>query len=394
MQTDRKRVVAIALVAVMALSALTGGAVADAPTIDTETVSTTESSDITDGTTLNVSGVGNETLEMTANDSAGDTPELEITVNGSDTVVGTNTSAVNESTNGTVGFSAFNLSVEESDLDDVERTLDENVTTDWTVYQSSNTSNSTTIQVHLNFSDGRTVENIDDVDADPDTDDASVETEDLEDTLTRSSLLQTLDFSELDVDDRSIDGENSEVVLVLTNDTVADDAANAVASDVGDGEPLFGMTLVLQGDETTMPIRVYNEEPADDVDDDDDGDTYGVYEDGGVGGEDGIVIHLGSDFEDDDEVAVTGVLNAGRFASLEHRVTTTDAWQSIGLFLGGIGATDAPDGLVAFAPLAIGAPTARRRPVEDAIEVDDVDADADARGPGHEIEPYQASAEG
>lgn len=355
-----------------------GNVGATVPSVDTSASdATTTTSQLQDNTVLsNVSGVGNDTFTLQTNVTPDDTVEMKLQVNGSDTIVFRNTSAENVSAAGTSNSGAhYNLSVDEEDIDDIERTLDENVTVDVTVYDADNETdpgdaasagNGTTIQVHMNFTDGRTVQNIDDVDADPDTDDAPVETEELSNEIFDTTIaiggIQATDFSTLDVDDRDIDGENSEVVLVFSNDTVADDAANAVASDADDGDPLYAMPIQLQGDETTRWIRVYNEEPSDDVDDDDDGDTYGVYKEAGVGGEDGVVIHLGEAYEDDDEVAVVGTLNAGSFTTRWHQIRTSSIGQSLfGLVnLGGLSLDGGEVPLVVSTGLVVAA--TRRRP--------------------------------
>lgn len=375
----------VALVSVlMVTAAITGGAGATTPSVDTSgsdaTSTTTGLPD--EGVIDNVSGVGNDTWRMQVNVTPDDTVEMKIERNGSSTVVFRNTSPENLTASGASNQGAhYNLSFSESDIDDLERTLDENVTIDVTTYDADNeTGNETQVQIYLNFSDGRTVENIDDTDADEDSDSDVVTLEAPEESfldLRVTALgVHSSDFSTLDVDDRDIDGENSEVVLVFSNDSVSDDAAAAVASDADDGDALFAMPLTVTGDETTRLIRVYNEEPADSVDDDDDGDTYGVYKEGGVGGEDGIVIHLGEDFEDDEEVAVTGTLNAGWLAQQNHRISTSSWTQSLGLQDGSIfhiGFGNIAGG--AFGSLSvllvIGAPTRRRKPVEEVLVFED-----------------------
>lgn len=366
----RQAVIALVGALLVVTATMAGGAGANTPTIDTSaTDGTATTSEITDGANFaNVSGEDNsERFIMQLNITSGEDVDLFVERNDSGLRVHENDSAENVSTD-SVGGVNFNLSYTGADIDDLERTLNENVSVDVVGHDADNESNSTKAVIHMDFNDDRTVETIDDTDADPDTSDAPVTTEDLEDTLLRSSLVQSLDFSELDVDDRAINGSGDEVVVVFKNGTVADDAANAVASDAEDGDPIFGMTLVLEGDETTMPIRVYDEEIPDDVDEDD--DTYGIYQEGGIGGEDGIEIHVGDDFDDDDEVAVTGILNAGRWASFQHRIATTDFVLGLGLSVSGAGVGADAFGVTSIL-FVIGAPVARRRPVEEAVVVDE-----------------------
>lgn len=368
---NQRQVSVLIFAIVVALGSVVGGAGAETPSIDTSTTDgTSTTSEIqSDSVIPNFNGSDNETRIVQVNMSAGNTPELEVTRNGSDTVLVTNDSAVNVSSEA-VGGVNYNMSFEESDLAEMTRSINENVTVDVTPYQAANDSNSTTIQIYIENDNTSTVLNVDDTVAD-DEDEIEV-TEDAENGFldTRVTGFSTLDFSVLDVDERDVDGDNTDVIVVFSNTTVADHAADAVTSDADDGDALYGMTLVVHGDdEGTMPIRVYNEEVPDDVDEDE--DTYGVYKEGGIGGEDGVEINLGEHYEDEDSVEVTGKLNAGFGERLSHRAASSDLGLRFGLAISFDYDFGGSDGVVVFAGLAMGAPAARRRPVEEAIEVDE-----------------------
>lgn len=406
MKTETRGVLVLILVTAMLFAPF--GTAVGAPTIDTETGNTATTSDIQSGTTLagfNASETNQSTVATFGDNSS--SPTVEISRNDSDNVVLSNDTLTNVTAGNFDGTASddrdtqWNMTFNHSEIADLERAINANVSTDVTLINGSNQTDTRTVRFFIETDNSTTVQNLDDVDADPDTSNAPVEvTEDASSGLFDLQIdtlgISATDFSELDTDDRAIDGENTDVVIVLSNESVGDDAANAVASDAADGEPLYGMTLVAAGDETTMPIRVYNEEPPDEIDDAEDGDTYAVYEEAGVGGEDAITIHLGSAYEDDDDVAVTGVLNAGTWAQIEHRVATSSTWQRVFGFVTvgrSMGSGGAESGISsAFAVLVLGAPEARRRSVEEAIEIDEPVSPEAPETPGSDGGQSQAEA--
>lgn len=357
--TRKRTVVVVALVALMVAAAAPVMANNKTPTVDSETSNTATTSEITQDTVVSSFQADSDNESTIGiNGENGTSPEVEISRNDSDNVFHSNTSLNNESRQ--AGGTLWNMTPGHDEWADMEVSINENVTVDIKAINASNTSNSTVTTFFINATDDRTVENLDDTDADEDTDDAPVTTESLDDSLTKVTAfdIHTLEFSELDVEDREVAGDDTDVIVVFSNDTVADDASDAVPDGVADKDAMFRMTLVVSGDDgPTQPIRVYHEEAPDDVDDD---DTYGVYKDGGIGGEDGIEINLGDEYEDAEEFDVTGTLNAGRIAALQHRVATTDVWQST---VGGVLGLISLDGLLtAGVPtLLIGGVAARRR---------------------------------
>lgn len=357
MKLNRTRAVAAVFALLMVVAAATGGSMAATPSIDSETTNTAYTSEIVTDTVISgfSASADNESVVTLEGDNS-TSPTVELSRNDSSTVVATNDSMANQ----TVGSwgTTWNGTISHDELADLEHTINENVTMDLTAHDG-NESNSTTVQFYINTTDDRTVENLDDTDADEDTTDAPVTVESVENTLFDTNVevfgISSTDFSTLDVEGRAVNGQQTDVVIVFSNTSVEDDASAAIASDVEDGDALYALPIRVEGDEGGDTwIRVYYEEAPDDIDEDD--DTYAVFHDGGIGGEDGVVINLGETYEDEDEVAVTGTLNAGGATALRHWARTS-SWNPLTL-LGGLDL-----GLTQAVPLFAvgGAPAARRR---------------------------------
>lgn len=347
-----KRLVALFLVATMLVAAAAGGATATAPTVNDGTIdnAVTTGSEITDGS--NVTGFdANESNESVLSYQAdSNNSKVELERNGSDTVVYSNSSADLLNWNNTDNDGIFNVSINHGDLEDLERGINDNVSVD--VIMSNNTSvddpDTLTIEWFVETDNSTHVENVDDADVD-DGDDVDV-TDDPWDVFGQNVTLGPLGstFAEADYDDLSVDGDNTDVVLVFSNGSVADkfDDAAEDASSEDKLSTLFTNTrtaiLVAGDDGTTRAVPVYYEEAPDDKDEDE--DTYGVYEEGGVGGEDGVTIHLGEEFEDADEVDVRAVGSAGTFTMFSNYVMD-GVGNALSMTLGG--------GLYAAAPFAV-----------------------------------------
>lgn len=357
--TRRTQAAALLLTALMVGSVFAGGAVGAAPTIDTATSTdtTTTQSDLQDGTVVgNVSGTDdNDTYALEVNVTDGDyEPAFNISANGTDHTAFKNTSMNNHTTNANAG-AHWNGTVTTDELDDLERSLNENVTTTLTAWNTSQENETTQAVVYWNFTDDRSVEVVSDGDVDDSPDDLSVSTVDEARSLTNPF---GADQSTIDAEDRNVSGDDSVVVLALPNSTVNDDFD--VASDASDEETLWAIPMsVTDGDGTKRLIKVYNEEPPDGVDEDD--DTYGVYKDSGIGGTDGIEVHLGANnFEDADEVSVRALGGVGTYTQFEHRAAVfAQDLPGIGALAGFL--TGSPFGGLVSSMLIVGAPTARRR---------------------------------
>ena len=345
MRQRSKRTVAIALVATMLLAAA-GGALANTnePAVDTSTSVASLHSAVTTHSELTPNGNitdfdgqagNNTTVQYLAYTNSSKLVFMQGD-NGTTVYENDSPTTVNWNATPTPEHGHFNVTVEHDALADVERGINENVT--MTMKIINDTGNTTEVATYETFyietDNSTTVQNIGDTDVD---DEDIVEVKDEEnDLFTITSLgISELEFTVLDLDERDVDGDNTDVVLVFSNDSVADDFDEAVTSGIEDEDPIYRMPIHLESDDddATQWIRVYSEEVPDDLDEDD--DTYGVYKDGGIGGEDGIEINLGDEFEDSDEITVTGTGHVGSFGAFEHRIRTS-TWNPLSM-IGGLG---------------------------------------------------------
>lgn len=354
MRQTATRALVLVVVLGMATSAMSGGAAAGTtPSIDTSTTdATSTTSEVRDGDVYqNYNGSDNGTQIVQSIVSNYTVPELGVYVNSSGRRTLTNSSMANI-TAGSEG-SHWNGSFGLSSLADVEHGINDNVTVDVVVLNNSTTSvteppQAAEMQVVLNTTDARTVQAIDSAD---------VKQGDIVSTLDQSGTfgINALanDLSTVDTNNRAVNNSSTDVVVVLSNGTVSEDFANAVASDSASGDALFSMPTVVSSDDgTTVPIRVYNDEAPDSVEDT---ETYGVYK--SVGGEDAIVVNLGDSFEDADQVSVRSVGNAGFIDAIQHRVATNNVFEGVrnSLPMGALSVGD----LIVATPLLFAA--ARRR---------------------------------
>lgn len=313
-------ILAVALV-VGAMSGATAPVGAAQPTIDTSTSDQTSSTtEVQAGDTL---GLDNS---FSANDSntttlqyVADSNDSKVRIEGPNGVqVYANTSANQVSWNSTQGDGNFNVTVNHGALDDLERGVNENVTTTW--YVTNNTSAdspaTTNITVYVESDNSKSVEVISDQDVD-DGDIVTVEQDAFEVAgmnITAGPL--GADVSTIETESRNVNGSTTDVAVVFGNESVADDFSS-VAEDADSGEKLSSLVslnrnvvLLTDSDDEVTAVPVYFEEAPDDVDED---STYAVQKD--VGGQDGIVVNLGSDFEDASSVEVETAGSAGLFTA-------------------------------------------------------------------------------
>jgi len=361
---DRSALIAL-LFAVAMLGAAVGGGAA-APTVDTSgTDATSSQSGVTDGQTVeSFNGTDdNRSWTMQINGTAGEEYELVVYDDANDTQYALNASEANVTAGG-AGSAHFNATIEETALRDVERTINENVSTWWTFRNASNSSKAAEVQVYLNNTDEETVENIDS----DDTNDSGIAEVSEPEPFSVLGMNISIPFvSGADKtavtltgdDDRAVNGSETDVIIAASDADAADDFdvvddvdSEATVSDIASFGPR--MAAVVSSGDSTVPVPIYKESVPDSVDND---TTYGVVQD--VGGQSAVVFNLGSEFEDADSVEVEMTANAGAFAYFsEYRSAigfddVTDTLNPFG-FLGGFG------DLVA-ASLIVGAPAARRR---------------------------------
>jgi hypothetical protein len=321
--TPRSRRIGIALLALTVLmGAMATGAVAfgeystSGPSIDTSTSDNTSTqSNLTDGDNASVAygdtgDLGTYQYHAATNDSA---LEIREGTDDSGPLVYENTSpeqidwqaASNYPSTGGEGH--YNVTIAEEAVLDIEHTPGENVTTNVTLI--NDTTNDTEVTGYADLyieTDNNTVEAV----GDDDVDDGDAE------TLDESGFVGDTDQTTLDYTDLSVSSDGDHVILVLRNDSVDDDMGlatddvNPIIGFGGEAESetrIMSAPLVISDGDTTRVVFPYEEEAPSDVDDD---DTYAVRKT--VGGENAIEINKGDAFGDsDDEVDVTGTLNAG-----------------------------------------------------------------------------------
>ncbi|MFC4553540.1 MULTISPECIES: hypothetical protein [Halorussus] len=299
-KTYVKKFVALAIAALLVTGGMQG-ALAAKPSIDTETTNTTSTSEITDGSVIDVRNGANasdyHSIQYTADS---ENSKLKVTLNGSkegDAVFYANSSAeVVDSASNT-----YKVNFSEVELADVPRKVNQNVTLDFTIINNTAAANSdtTTIQVTLRNGANNSVVYVSDFDVEDSND---IETFNKNTTIAGLTIpFTTKDYSQISDLDRNVNGSATDVTVVFGNGTVAEDYSNAVASDASEGDWLISQASLL----STTPVKVYNEEAPDSVSD---GDSYGVYS-SDIGGQAGITYELGETFEDEDEVTVNSFGN-------------------------------------------------------------------------------------
>lgn len=306
-----------------AMSGATAPVGAAAPTIDTSTTDdTTTVTDVQNEDTIGVnnsfeaSGSNSTTVQYVA-----DSNNSKVYIEGPDGVqVYENTSADTVNWNTSSMNGNFNVSVNHGALDDLERGINQNVTTTW--YVTNNTSaaspETTNFTVYVESDDSKSVEVISDADVD-EGDIASV-TENSYEVLDYNITAGPLwaDKSDLETESRDVNGSATDVVVVLGNSSVQEDFTS-ITEDVSDGAKLSSFTslnrnvvLVTNSDDETMAVPVYFNDVPDDVED---SSTYVVQKD--VGGQESLVLNLGDSYEDADSVSVKAVGGAGLFTYMD-----------------------------------------------------------------------------
>jgi len=303
------------LVAFAPLAGLAGGA---APSIDnnpTPEDATSTQSEILDGGNLtNFSANSSQNTTFQHITDSNDT-KVEILANNDSYVAYANSSTAHVANNSTSNTDNHNVTVGHDELADVEHGIGENTTMTYKMYNNTSVSSPDTsnITFYLEWDNQTTVQNVDDSDVD-DGDVVSVAEDPFEVAGTNLTMGPLgADNARVETDERSVNGTDTDVVVVLSNSTVNDDF-DAAASDASSGDELSGFKLtrtavVMTVDDEVVAVPVYQSSTPSGVDDTD--DTYALYQDD-FGGEDALVINLGADdFDSPDDVEVDAVGNAG-----------------------------------------------------------------------------------
>lgn len=331
---DTDRITSVAAVLIMVALVVTAlPAAADVTSTDTSTTDDTSSqSQLVDEDTIEdldgTQGENGSAIIQVIADNSTVNPVMEVETNATGNIAARNASMANvtQSVPHSEG-SHFNATLQNSSLASVEHSINANVTMNVAFYNnSSDTSVDHRQDLYLNFTNATTTQNVNDADVDNDT---IVTVSDEDGPFGINAFGLGSDQTEIDTDERKVDGQTTDVVIVLSNSSVADDYDSAVSSDTEDGDALFTMPLSVRSDDTDrdkLPVVVYHEEAPSDVDEDD--DTYAVYTED-HGGEAALVVNLGSEYEDADTVEVKTLGGVDFVRSLEHRIATS----SVGLTL-------------------------------------------------------------
>lgn len=268
------------------------------PTIDAETATTGEESATKEGDTkddYNASADANFTLMVIAQN--GTAPMLQVEENDSDVVHHEDTNPTNVTRAG--GGTRWNFTIGEDDLATMPYEAGDNVTIDLVVYNNSSTSSdNNTYHIYLNTTQERSVIYVGDDEVDDDTDtttEASAENE-----STWFGLGDEIATSTATRDSVSVNGDKTDVIVVLANTSVADTYADALdrkrLGSFSDGEYVKFFQARIDGN----PHPVVNGEAGDALDDTD--LTFAEYDE--INGEDALTIDLGDEYDDEDTVDV------------------------------------------------------------------------------------------
>jgi len=284
----------------MAIALAAGGALAAAPTIDTETTNTTTTSDVTDGDTMAVgfdASADNHTWieasSMTENGS------MELIDPDSGAVVYDNSTP--DATDATNGHYAFNVTHDELDNIPVESGANETYTL--RLYNDTSVDNpdTTNITVYIEGVEGRSVvyaneQTLGD-NFDLDTDGFEIETLDL--------AVFDNEFADTTAENVAINGSNSTVTVHYANSSAADRLDTSVGDlAAGDWDK---STIVKVNDNA---VKAYVNEAPDDVNE---SATYAVVDTS----DNDVTAYTGDDYEGDTSVDVSVTANKGLLAQFD-----------------------------------------------------------------------------
>ncbi len=295
MSTNTKTVVAIAVAALL-VSAGAANVLAAKPSIDNETTDTASTSELVDGSTINVSdGINDSEYHYVQYTADSENSKVEITLNGTNDEGGAVFYSNSSADTIDSASDTYRVSFSESELADVPVGVNENRTLDVTIINDTSASNPDTKTIQVTFVNGekRSVIYLSDADVSGDEDD-DVAALTSNRTLAGIELMSS-DYAKVSGLSRDVDGSSTDVTVIYGNESVADDYSSASASDSDEGDWLIMQSAALDG----SPVKVYKKETGDEVED---GESYGVYK-SDIGGESGTIYNLGSDdFEDADSV--------------------------------------------------------------------------------------------
>lgn len=289
--------------ALLALVMLTGAAMAAAPTVNDGTLDSAVStgSDISDESTItgfeaNDTVASNLSYQADSNNSV-----VKIRQNDTGRVLTTISDPTQLNWNDTDNDGIFNASVEHDSLATLERGIDDNVTVEARIINDSSLDDpdTTNVTVYVESTDAYSVEYYG---GDEDTVTSLAEEPFL-------GLVDSLasDYSELESDDRAVNGSATTVVLAWDNSTIVDDFDHAttdvtplkfLGGEAESGDRIYPMSASVAGN----AVPVYYDERPDDIGEN---ETVAIYEEN-LAGSTALTVDLGEDYEDRSTVDVTG----------------------------------------------------------------------------------------
>jgi copper(I)-binding protein len=301
--TNPKSRIALALVAMLALSVVGGVALAADPTVDTSTTdATTTTSDVTANYQFALNdSVENQTLQYVA-DSNNSKVEITTVVDGTNETVYTNASPEQVAWDATNNDGNFNVSIPDEALLDTPGGINSNTTVYVTITNNTEVSepNETVVEAYVTRGDNTSVVMVGDGTVD-EGDDVSV--------LDEESWygLQSTDATDFSFE-RDVTENTDTVAVVLSNASATedfDDVYDGVDSATRPSAPWTGDGIVTKVD--GQAVAPYLDELPDELDSDVQSVTYEQY-----GGQQALVYHL--DSPEDDTLTVSADSGAGFLA--------------------------------------------------------------------------------
>lgn len=320
------------LLALVVLVSAMGIGFAAAPTVDTETINTASTSELTDGDTVanfNASDVNISTLQMNVDSTDPGLkivdPETNETIK-SITADSEFTQTYNDSTNSTYHY---NVTLQQSDFSTVAMDASENKTVTLRMVNNTSASNPDTsnITIYLENTDERAV-----VRAGSTAESSGLIDITEDDPSSLAFWAESMNHSTLDTDNVGINGTNTTVYVVYADadaaapyEAAAEDKKGLLfSSDYEEGDRIKDQQVMLEG----THYAAYSDAAPDDVADKDEA-TYAAYET--LDGEPTHRIELGEDFEGETSVDVETVGNDTPGFTTDVITYEDGFWQSLSM---------------------------------------------------------------
>ncbi|NHN50038.1 hypothetical protein G9464_20935 [Halostella sp. JP-L12] len=279
---NSRKAISSVLAVALALSVISGGAMAAAPTIDTSaTDDTTTTTELQTGSTITNFTANASQATVVQYQADSNESKVEIAHNGTGDLVYANSTPETVMWNSTDNDGHFNVSVNHGELADLERGINDNVTIEVTAYNNTNVSSpdNTSFTAYVETDDSYAVEYVSasDVDAGNIVDLSEGESFGAFGVNVSLPYAHAEDYTDLSTTKNVT--ENTTVVMALGNGSVAQDFSDSVddtnplpvaGSSAEAGDRIWTATAMVDGE----AVPVYYEEAPDSANT---SDTYAVY---------------------------------------------------------------------------------------------------------------------